>query len=219
MNRTPRFSYFFILLIDFILPIPLFVLMYFLWMNETGDPWFSAYTLLLGLSFGYIIPGIGTNLLNLWKFCGPFKLGKYLIHHGFMYAPYFSLVLFVCFRIGEPGDLVGSIAFITVFALVQGFLSTMHDLHGLRCGFIILNSKLSRQGLSHEEVILDYAPIGFSLFGGTYALSCLLAREIFAQAETPGFLLFFALISLGVFLMGISSVPYLIREKESIHIR
>jgi hypothetical protein len=92
-TSTARWSKRYILLIDFILPVPMTVFMLWAWYKRCGSWWFAAYMLLLGCAFGYIIPGIGTNVLKLWRFHGPFKIGNYFIHHGLMYAPYLAFSL------------------------------------------------------------------------------------------------------------------------------
>src|ERR1035438_9634008 len=89
-------------LIDFVLPLPMTALMFVLWRLRTGNAIFAAYTLALGVLFGYIFPGIGTNVLHLWKFNGPLRIGNYFLHHGFMYAPYLSLVFYIAFAEGTP---------------------------------------------------------------------------------------------------------------------
>ena len=216
MNSDARFPRLFILLVDYVLPLPLTVLMYVLWFARTGEAWFSAYTLALGIAFGYILPGIGTNLLGLWEFSGPLKIGRSCVHHGFMYAPYFSLTLYVCY--GAGGDLGpgGVIALIVASALVQGFLSTLHDLQGLRSGFIKIHSRKSREGAGPEAVALDYGPVGFSLCGGAYAFSCIIARRFLAERQDGTLPTFLLLTVIGVFLMGATTVPYLVKERESI---
>jgi len=65
--------------------------MYYIWRQRTGSALFSVYVLTLGVLFGYIFPGIGTNVLHLWKFNGPLRMKNYFLHHGFMYAPYLAL--------------------------------------------------------------------------------------------------------------------------------
>lgn len=216
MRSEPKSARLFILLIDYILPLPMTVLMCVLWMARTHDAWFSAYTLALGIAFGYIVPGIGTNLLGMWEFRGPLTVGRYCVHHGFMYAPYFSLTLYLC--CGAGGDLGarGGVAVIVACAFVQGFLSTFHDLQGLRCGFIRIYSRKQRQGAGPEAVILDYAPLGFSLLGGAYALSCLLARRFLADPRNATLPMFLLLIAIGVFIMSVTSIPHLVKERESI---
>jgi hypothetical protein len=216
MNSDARFPRLFILIVDYILPLPLTALMYALWFARTGEAWFSAYTLALGIAFGYILPGIGTNLLGLWEFNGPLRIGRYCVHHGFMYAPYFSLTLYVCYGAGGDLGAAGVIAVIVACALVQGFLSTLHDLQGLRSGFIRIYSRKSREGAAPEAVALDYGPVGFSLCAGAYAFSCIMARRLLAKSQVGTLPSFLLLTAIGVFLMGATTVPYLIKERESI---
>lgn len=216
MNSDAKFSRWYVFLVDYILPLPMTVLMYVLWFARTHDAWFAAYTLALGMTFGYILPGIGTNLLGLWEFIGPLTVGRYCVHHGFMYAPYFSLTLYVCYGAGDDLGAVGAAAVIASSALVQGFLSTFHDLQGLRSGFIRIYSRKQREGAGPEAVILDYAPIGFSLFGAAYAFSCLMARRFLAGPREGTLPMFLLLTVLGVLVMGVTSIPYLVKERQSI---
>lgn len=216
MNSDTRFPRLFILLVDYILPLPLTVLMYVLWFARTHEAWFPAYTLSLGIAFGYILPGIGTNLLGLWEFNGPLKIGRYCVHHGFMYAPYFSLTFYVCYGAGGDLGAGGAVAVIVASALVQGFASTLHDLQGLRSGFIRIHSKKSREGAGPEAIALDYAPVGFSLCGGAYAFSCIFTRRFLAERQDGTLRAFLFLTVIGVFLMGATTIPYLVKERASI---
>jgi hypothetical protein len=52
-------------LIDFVLPLPMTAVMFVLWHSRTGNAMFAAYVLALGVLFGYIFPGIGSNVLHL----------------------------------------------------------------------------------------------------------------------------------------------------------
>lgn len=216
MKKSPLFSYWVVLLLDYILPVPLFIAMFFLWKGMTGDPWFAAYTLLVGLAFGYIVPGMGTNLLGLWTFDGPLKLGKYLAHHGFMYSPYFSLILYAFFSIGIPQTIMAKVFMVILYGLVQGLVSSFHDYHGLRCGFIIMKTRKAREGADHANIILDYSPLGFSLFGGIYALSALIALDLLRGDFAPVHWRLILCITLGVTIMGLTGIPYLIKERASI---
>ncbi len=126
----------YLILIDFVLPLPMTALTYWLWYRRTGSWMFSAYPLALGVLFGYIFPGIGTNVFHLWKFNGPFKMGNYFIHHGFMYAPYLALVFYVAFPAGAPLT-VGNIVRILMSAgFIQCVLSCHHDTWGVATGMI-----------------------------------------------------------------------------------
>lgn len=79
------------------LPLPLCVVMYLAWAAWAGNRVFALYVMLLPLFYGYAAPGIATNLLHKWRFKGPWVVGNYYAHHGFMYAANMSPLLFVAF--------------------------------------------------------------------------------------------------------------------------
>jgi hypothetical protein len=55
----------------YVLPLPLFVVMYFVWAAWSDNRVFALYVMLLPLFYGYVAPGIATNLLHKWRFKGP----------------------------------------------------------------------------------------------------------------------------------------------------
>lgn len=214
MDAEIRRARAFIWLVDYLLPLPLTAVMFMLWEARTGSAPFAAYTLALGLAFGYVIPGIGTNLLGLWRFNGPLRVGNYFLHHGFMYAPWLSLTLYVTW--GEWGASGPAQVATTVAsaALAQGLVSSLHDVAGLKCGAIEIFTARAEAGRSPEAVVLEYGPFGFGLFGAAYAASCLLARPELVAGTSPG--RFALLVSGGVLLMGLTGIPYVIKERRHI---
>jgi hypothetical protein len=216
MSTTYKWEKTYIIFIDFILPLPLTALMWYAWYARTQSLYFASYVMLLGLCFGYIIPGIGTNVLHLWRFTWRFRIGNYFIHHGFMYAPYFALVLYVMF--GEWQQLTAwqVLAIITGTGFVQSLLSSHHDLCGVKIGMIKMNNRPALQGKSAAELICDWDPIGFLLFGASYAASCLYAYKLFVIDGKTNPAMLALLVAAGVAFMGLTSMPYLIRERETI---
>jgi hypothetical protein len=198
----------YLILIDFVLPLPMTALIYGLWYRRTGSWLFPAYTLALGVLFGYIFPGIGTNVFHLWKFNGPFKMGNYFIHHGFMYAPYLALVFYVAFPAGAPLT-VGNIVRILISAgFIQCVLSCHHDTWGVATGMIEIASPPSTGNLSPVETVTRFALVGFWLAGATYSASCLLAyRAIVVNAQSNG-MTFVILLVIGLALMSIAALQY-----------
>jgi hypothetical protein len=201
-------------LIDYLLPLPLTAAMYLLWEARTGSAAFAAYTLLLGLAFGYVVPGIGTNLLGLWRFSGPLRVGNFFLHHGFMYAPYLSLTLFVTWGEWGAAGPVQAATTVASTALAQGLVSSLHDIAGIRAGAIEIFSARAEAGRSPEAVVLEYGPVGFGLLGAAYAASCLLARGEVVAGASPG--RFALLVSGGVLLMGLTGLPYVVKERRFI---
>jgi hypothetical protein len=163
------------------------------------------------LLFGYIIPGLGTNVFKLWAFKWKFmRLGNYFLHHGFMYAPYFAFSLYCTFGTGGQKDIVQMITIVISNAFLQCFLTTWHDYWGLRSGMIEIYNTPFREGKSAADIILDYGPVSYALFGGTYALACLAAYSCLSGTTINFLLLLFA----GVGLMGLSGVHYIFRERK-----
>ncbi len=213
MDRERARARIFILLVDWILPFPLTAALYFLWAAREGAP-FAAYTLALGLAFGYVVPAIGTNLLGLWRFNGPFRAGEYFFHHGFLYAPYLSLTLYVTWGLRGALGAGGVAAVAVAAAVVQAFLSCLHDIQGVRSGAIEIFNAKAEAGRSPEAIVLDYGPIGFALFGASYAACCLFAHEALPRAATPA--TFAALVAAGVTIMGATGIPYIVKERRFI---
>jgi hypothetical protein len=219
MKNTYRWEKIYIILIDFVLPLPLTAIMWYAWYSRTQNLYFASYVMLLGICFGYVIPGIGTNLLHLWRFTWGFRIGNYFIHHGFMYAPYFALVLYAMFGQWQRLSAWQVLAIIAGTGFVQSLLSSHHDLCGVRIGMIEINNRPAREGRSAEEIVCDWEPVAFLLFGASYAASCLYGYKLFVIDGKTNPAMLFLLVAAGVALMGLTSVPYLIRERETIMAR
>jgi hypothetical protein len=216
MDNIYSWKKIYIIVIDFVLPLPLTAVMWYAWYARTQSLYFASYVLLLGLCFGYIIPGIGTNVLNLWRFTWRFRMGNYFIHHGFLYAPYFALVLYVIFGEWERLTSWQMLAIIVGTGCLQSLISCHHDLCGVKIGMIEINNKPAREGKNAAEIICDWDPIGFFFFGASYAASSLYAYKLFVIDGRTSPVSLALLVASGVAFMGLTSVPYLIREWGSI---
>jgi len=202
-------------IIDFILPLPLTALMFYLWYIRTNSWSFSLYVILLPLLFGYTVPGIGTNILKLWAFKWKFmRMGNYFIHHGFMYAPYFALSLYLTFGNGGQISFIQAATIVISNTFLQCFLTTWHDYWGVKSGMIEIYNRPFREGKSAAEIILDYGPVGYAMFGCTYAISCLVAYRYLFNSTSFSFLTFLLLIISGLILMGLAGLHYVFRERK-----
>jgi len=202
-------------LVDFVLPIPLTILMIYLWYIRTHNLAFALYVLVLPLLFGYIMPGIGTNVLKLWAFKWKMmRMGNYFIHHGFMYAPYFAMSLYFTFGEIQQLTIVHMLTIVISNAFMQCFLTSWHDYWGVKSGMIEIYNKPFREGKSSAEIILDYGPIGYALFGGSYAIASIIAFQYLIQKPSFTVLNFIYLIVLGLCIMGITGIHYVIRERK-----
>lgn len=186
---------------DYVLPIPLFFVMIYLWWLRVPDnPEFIAFVVGVPTLYGYIVPGIGTNVLGWWRFQGRWMLGKFHTHHGFMYGPPMSLIFYII--LGDSVDLSAFRIFSIVFCLayVLGFLSSQHDIMAVRNGIITIDNPPARAGLSPEQIVNYYGPACFSWLGALYGGSCAAAWQLMVVGK-GGWTVFAWLAPVGLALM------------------
>ena len=200
-------------LVDFVLPLPMTALMFGLWRWRTGNALFAAYPLALGVLFGYIFPGIGTNILHLWKFDGPGRIGNYFLHHGFLYAPYLSLVFFTAFAVGTPLSAGNSLRIVLSSAFIQCVLSCHHDYCGVSTGMIEIDNKAARAGLSPVEIVTDFGVVSFALVGASFSGSCLIAYRFIVVKGNADPWTFALLLLAGLALMGSAALQYVVKDR------
>ena len=202
----------YLILIDFVLPLPMTVLMYHLWYRRTGSALFSAYVLTLGVLFGYIFPGIRTNVLHLWRFNGPFRVKNYFLHHGFIYAAYLALVLYVAFAQDAPLTAGNIVRIVLSSAFIQSVVSCHHDICGVSTGMIEISTPAARLKRSPVEIVNSFGVVGSGPVGASFAGSCLIAyRTIVVKAVSDARV--FALLTAMGLAMGVAALHYLIRER------
>ncbi len=164
----------------YLLPFPVCIAAFFYWREVTKSQLFALFIIALPVLYGYIIPGIGTNIMKKWRFHGKMLLGNYYIHHGFKYASNLNLSFFVAFSDAyvQPNPSLNryiTIALSTAF--IQGYIIWIHDTHCIKQGMLELDNPFSRAGKSAEEISFQYAPLTFFLIGLTFAISSLIAYQ------------------------------------------
>jgi hypothetical protein len=206
----------YLIVIDFVLPLPLTALMLFLWFRRTGSVLFAIYVLVLGVLFGYIYPGIATNVLHLWKFNGPLRVKNYYLHHGFMYAPYLALVFYIAFAPGTPLTWGNVVRIVLCGAFIQCVVSCHHDVCGVSSGMIEMDNTAARLKLSPVEIVTSWGAVGFGLIGASFAGSCLIAYRIIVLRAISDMRTFALLLLMGLAIMGVAALQYLIKERALI---
>ena len=202
----------FLFISNYIYPFLGFPIFLWLWVRD-GSPAFAALVMGLPLVFGYLIPGIGTNVLNLWRFHGPWLAGKYFIHHGFIYAAVFGMELYLSFFPPSHGaeiwTLIGNMARTAAMMISIGWT---HDLLAVRYGVIEIYNGPWKRGASPETIVAHSAPLCYALLGVAYAGIATLGYQILVIQQGNMNNLWW-LFSLGLAAMAVaSSVPYLLME-------
>lgn len=217
MRTNLKIEKLYLMLVDYVLPLPLTIIMFYLWYFRTGNYSFAAYIMVLGILFGYTVPGIATNLFHLWSFNRPLKVGKYLIHHGFIYAPYLALVFYVSFPENTTLSVGNIIRVLLCNAFIQSVVSCHHDICALKTGFVHIKNSASFQNKSAIEVITDFGVVGFGIIGASFAGSCLLAYNSIILSKNESLSHWLFLFIIGFILMAFCSIPYIIKERTFIN--
>jgi hypothetical protein len=163
------------------LPLPLFVVMYFVWAAWSDNRVFALYVMLLPLFYGYVAPGIATNLLHKWRFKGPWVVGSYYAHHGIMYSANMSPLLFIAL-LGTRHESLSTATALRVLlctGALYGYMAWVHDILMVRHDMVEIYSRSAAERRSPEEIVTHYAPLCFFLLGLTYAAGALLAFQTF----------------------------------------
>lgn len=198
-----------------ILPFVVFPAMAWLWATQTNLA-FAAFVMGLPLLYGYIVPGIGTNVIKLWRFFDqkPWMLGNYFIHHGFIYSAALSAALYITFIPTAINDGWGWVVNMIRLAGLAGFVGWFHDTVALREGMLAMYNTPWKQGASPEAVAFHYGPLGFTSTGASFAACVLVAHHFLVVQNDPASLGWLVPLSLGLMALVVS-VPYLLIEKTA----
>jgi hypothetical protein len=150
-----------------------------LWLRTLGGRYDLALAIVaLPVVFGYVLPGIGTNVLGLWEFKAGIRLGRYTLLHGVMFGGASSALAWLC---AEPIAGTGSVAALKAVhatAVTLGFWNWAFDTAAIASGLAVMRNKAHVQGRGAAAVTADYAPLYFAVFGGTYGLAAHLLATI-----------------------------------------
>lgn len=195
----------------YVLPLPLFILMAYAWQFFMETTLFTVYVLGLPVLYGYIVPGIATNILKKWRFKGKMLIGNYYLHHGFNYASKMSFILFISLVTVIPGtklSLGKILAIIIVSGVFHAYVFWIADICLLKTDMLELHNAGFRKGKSAEEIVFQYAPLCFFLLGATYAISVLVAYEQLVCNQKGVFTLIWLMLGGLILLATIPSVAY-----------
>ena len=190
---------------QYLAPALLAPMSFMLWMRSSGENIrFSLIAWGIPVSFAYIVPGVGTNVLKLWEFKTRFRLGRFRPHHGFVFGSATSALAWACIS----GDVISAAKLPQTFqaafvlASVLGFWNMLYDALAIRCGFLIVYNRPWAEGKSPEAVAADYAPWVFGGFGFAYGLSLGIAAAFAEKTTAPANVwgLFAALLALCIVL-------------------
>jgi hypothetical protein len=201
----------FLFLCNYVYPFIGFPALIWLWLRDSN---LSFAVLVIGLPFvfGYLIPGIGTNYLKMWRFHGPWVVGNYFIHHGFIYSSTMGLGLYLAFfplKNLEVWNILGNMA---RTACILGFVGWAHDLVAVREGMIEVFNGPWKRGASPETIVSHSIPLCYVSLGAAYCGIASLGYQVLVVQPGNSYQLLW-LFPLGLTVMAIfTSMPYLMMD-------
>ena len=153
---------------QYVAPIVLAPVSFLLWQREyDGNLKLITAAWLVPILWAYIVPGIGTNVLNVWEFDTRFRLGRFRPHHGFVFGSATAMLAWLVHR--EPARNLWDIAaYALVLCSVIGFWNILYEVKALQSGILRVYNQPWADGRDEAAIVMDYAPWFFGGFGAIY---------------------------------------------------
>lgn len=149
-------------------PLVLAPLSFLLWKREySGNLKLTATAWLIPILWAYIVPGIGTNVLNVWEFDTRLRLGRFRPHHGFVFGSATAMIAWLVH--GSPARDWWDVARnALILCSVIGFWNLLYEVKALQSGILRVYNQPWADGRDETAIALDYAPWFFGGFGAIY---------------------------------------------------
>ena len=149
-------------------PLLLAPLSFLLWKREyAGNLKLTATAWLIPILWAYIVPGIGTNVLNVWEFDTRLRLGRFRPHHGFVFGSATAMIAWLVHS-SPARDLWDVARNALILCSVIGFWNLLYEVKALQSGILRVYNQPWADGRDETAIALDYAPWFFGGFGAIY---------------------------------------------------
>lgn len=143
------------------------------WWRSSGSWPFVAVVMGVPVLFGYLMPGIATNVVKRWRFTSGPRVGSYYVHHGFVYGSKLAFVLFLVVRsLSGIHSVMDFASIVLVTGAATAFGGWLHDVNAVKAGKIEVDGGI--------EALASFAPASYFSMGATYAGVTLAAYRVLA---------------------------------------
>lgn len=157
-------------LYQYLAPVLLTPASFYLWWQEYGQWPQVLVAWLLPILWAYIVPGIGTNVCQVWEFDVRWKLGRFRPHHGFVFGSATAMLAWLVH--GAAAQTLAEVGrFALILCSVLGFWNLLYEVKALRIGLLKVYNQPWAEGRGEEAVAWDYAPWFFGGFGAAHGLA------------------------------------------------
>lgn len=149
----------------------IFPLSTYIWYGELKNIEHTLLVISLPVIVAYVIPALGTNVTKLWKFNTKHRIGNFRIYHGFVLGSVMNIFGYMLYKISPVyNGILESFFFAVIAGSFISFWNWYYDIYAVKAGFIVVNNKPALEGKSAHEIVADYAPVYFFVFGFIYAI-------------------------------------------------
>lgn len=142
----------------------------YLWWAEYKNLSAMLNAWLIPILWAYIVPGIGTNICKVWEIKSRFNLGRFRIHHGFVFGSATSLFAWLVHQ--QPAhNLLDIFTTSLILCSVIGFWNILYDILAIKAAILYVYNQPWAANKTAEAIVLDYAPWIFGGFGFCYGLT------------------------------------------------
>jgi hypothetical protein len=172
---------------QFVVPLTMFPLAYWLWWQRLGqDHAVTSLVLFVPVVFYQLFVMIGIVRLRLWRINTWPTINGFRPHHGFVLGTASALLIYVTMRM-TPVGVGGPAAFLTsafLGASVFGLWNWWYETYAIKSGFISIFTRRVAEGASAEEAVTDYAPILFGSMGACYGITVRAAEVLLLEPHS-----------------------------------
>ena len=172
---------------QFVVPLTLFPLAYWLWWRRLdGDHAVTALILFVPVVFYQLFVMIGVIRLRLWRMNTWPTIRGLRPHHGFVLGTASALLIYVTMRMTPvgAGDVAAFLTSAFLGASVFGFWNWWYETYAIKSGFISIYTKQVAEGASAEEAVTGYAPVLFGSMGACYGITVRAAEVLLTRAHS-----------------------------------
>ena len=172
---------------QFVVPLTMFPLAYWLWWQRLDQNHaVTALILFVPVIFYQLFVMIGIMGLRLWRMNTWPTIRGFRPHHGFVLGTASALLIYLTMRM-TPVGAGGVAAFLTsafLGASVFGFWNWWYETYAIKSGFISIFTKRVASGASAEEAVTDYAPVLFGSMGACYGIMVRTAEVLLTTSNS-----------------------------------
>ncbi|MBM3267119.1 MAG: hypothetical protein FJZ01_05660 [Candidatus Sericytochromatia bacterium] len=188
-------------LYQYLAPVVLFPLSYWLWFRVVGDHRTVLEIVSIPVVAFYVIPALGTNKLGLWEFNTRHRIGGFRIQHGFVFGSATSLISALALGYGQevPLSAMSLLRAGLFLGALLGIVNWWYDIVAIKAEVIRVYTRAAFEGRGAEAIATEYAPVYFGTFGFLYGLYLAVVQSgWFAQATLP--------VVAGVYVLALGAV-------------